>query len=293
MKRLVDFFKLIRYKNILIISITQVFAYYFLSPDIGADDILSQRFLLLVSATFLSAAAGYIINDYMDVKLDMINKPNNVIIGKTISRRWAIFLHSLFNLLAFVFAWIISYRVAALVFTCSLLLWMYSQYFKKSYLLGNLLVATMTASTIFILIPFDEKTNIIACIAYSLFAFFSNLIREIIKDTEDIRGDSKFNAKTLPIQLGVRKTKNILLALQVTFMLGSFGFIFLFPHFSQTSEVNFILFFIYFAIFIELPSIYSLYLMWKSDVKKDFTQLSFISKLIMVLGIISMVFWKI
>lgn len=293
MNRLVDFFKLIRYKNILIISITQVFAYYFLSPDINADDILSQRFLLLVSATFLSAAAGYIINDYMDVKLDMINKPNDVIIGKTISRRWAILLHSLFNILALVFAWMISYRVAVLVFTCSLLLWMYSQYFKKSYLLGNLLVATMTASTIFILIPFDENTNIIACVAYSLFAFFSNLIREIIKDTEDIRGDSRFNANTLPIQLGVRKTKNILLTLQVTFMLGSFGFIFLFPRFSQTSEINFILFFIYFAFFIELPSIYSLYLMWKSDVKKDFTKLSFISKLIMVLGIISMVFWKI
>lgn len=293
MKRLVDFFKLIRYKNILIISITQVFAYYFLSPGISANDILSQRFLLLVSATFLSAAAGYIINDYMDVKLDMINKPNDVIIGKTISRRWAILLHSVFNILAFVFAWLISYRVAALVFTCSLLLWMYSQYFKKSYLLGNLLVATMTASTIFILIPFDENTNVIACIAYSLFAFFSNLIREIIKDTEDIRGDAKFNAKTLPIQLGVRKTKNILLALQITFMLGSFGFIFLFPYFSRASQLNFVLFFIYFAFFIELPSVYSLYLIWKSDVKKDFTRLSFISKLIMVLGILSMVFWKI
>lgn len=292
-QRLFAFFRLIRYKNILIIAVTQVFAYYFLSPNIGFDDIFSYRFLFLVSATFLSAAAGYIINDYMDVKLDMINKPKDVIIGKIISRRWAILLHSVFNALAIGLAWLISYRVAGLVFTCSLLLWMYSQYFKKSYLLGNLLVATMTASTIFILIPFDENTNALACIAYSIFAFFSNLIREIIKDTEDVRGDSKFDAKTLPIQLGVRKTKSILLALQITFMLGCFGFIFFFPSFSHTNKIHFILFFFYFVFLIELPAAYTLFLIWKADVKKDFTTLSFITKVVMVMGIISMVFWKI
>ncbi|MCF8430029.1 MAG: geranylgeranylglycerol-phosphate geranylgeranyltransferase [Bacteroidia bacterium] len=285
--------KLIRYKNILIICITQVLSYYFLSPLIGINDILSSRFLLLISATFLSAAAGYIINDYMDAKLDMVNKPNAVIIGKSISRRWAILLHSVFNILAVYLAWQISYRVAGLVFTCSLLLWMYSQYFKKSYLLGNLLVALMTASTIFILIPFDENTNISAGIAYSLFAFFSNLIREIIKDTEDMRGDSKFNAKTLPIKLGTRKTKTILIYLQILFIASCIFLVYLFPIISFTNDSYFISFCVYMLIFVIIPSIYSLYLIWKADTKKHFTKLSFISKLIMIFGVISMIFWRI
>jgi 4-hydroxybenzoate polyprenyltransferase len=248
---------------------------------------------LLISATFLSAAAGYIINDYMDVKLDMVNKPKSVIIGKSISRRWAILLHSGFNIFAIYLAWQISYRVAALVFTCSLLLWMYSQYFKKSYLLGNLLVALMTASTIFILIPFDENSNIYACIAYSLFAFFSNLIREIIKDTEDMRGDSKFNAKTLPIKLGTRKTKTILIYLQIVFIVSCNFLIYLFPIISFTNKIYFNWFCLYMLILVIIPSFYSLYLIWNADTKKHFTKLSFISKLIMIFGVLSMVFWRI
>jgi len=288
-----DFLKLIRYKNILIISITQVLSYFFLSPLIGINDVLSNRFLLLISSTFLSAAAGYIINDYMDVKLDMVNKPKAVIIGKSISRRWAILLHSGFNILAIFLAWQISYRVAGLVFTCSLLLWMYSQYFKKSYLLGNFLVALMTASTIFILIPFDENTNIPACIAFSLFAFFSNLIREIIKDTEDMRGDSKFNAKTLPIKLGTRKTKTILIFLQIIFIISCIILVIMFPSISFTNNSYFLWFALYISILVILPSFYSLYLIWNADTKKHFTKLSFLSKLIMIFGVFSMIFWRI
>lgn len=288
----ISFLKLIRYKNILIIIITQLFSYYFLAPTIELSDIISNRFILLISATFLSAAAGYIINDYMDVKLDMVNKPNEVIIGKTISRRWAILLHSGFNILAIFLAWQISYKVAALVFTCSLLLWMYSQYFKKSYLLGNLLVAFMTASTIFILYFFDSRTNVFTYIIYAIFAFLSNLIREIIKDTEDIRGDSKFDAKTLPIKLGVKKTKQILINLQILFLISCLSFLYVFKLLNGLDTNRLILFVCYVSVLIILPSLYFLYLLWNADTKKHFTKLSFFSKLIMILGILSMVFWK-
>ncbi len=292
LKSFIDFWKLIRFKNILIISSTQCFSYYFLSPNIVLENLFSTRFILLLCATFLSASAGYIINDYMDVKLDMVNKPQSVIIGKTISRRWAILLHSGFNVLAFVLAWQVSYRVAILVFVCSLLLWMYSQYFKKSYLLGNLLVAVMTASTIFILIPFDERANILGCLAYSTFAFFSNLIREIIKDTEDIKGDSKFNANTLPIKLGIKHTKQILFYLQICFILMCLCFTILFPTISNVGALPSFLFITYITLLVIVPSIYLLFKLWSADTKKHFAHLSFITKIIMLLGIFSMVFWK-
>ena len=287
---IINFFKLIRYKNILIITITQIFSYFFLNDLIEFSEIFTSRFLYLIGATFLSAAAGYIINDYMDIKLDMVNKPKSVIIGKYISRRWAIFLHSAFNILAITLAWFISYRVALLVFICSLFLWLYSQFLKKSFLLGNILVALMTASTIFILIPFDNRINFIACLAYSIFAFFSNLIREIVKDTEDIKGDFKFKANTIPIKLGVKKTKNILVYLQIVFIVGCLILIFVY---NKINFLNYTSFFsIYILITVLLPSIYILFLMKKADIKKDFTLISFLLKLIMILGILSMVFWK-
>ena len=130
-------------------------------------------------------------------------------------------------------------------------------------------------------------------VAYSLFAFFSNLIREIIKDTEDMRGDSKFNAKTLPIKLGIRKTKTILNYLQIIFIASCIFLVYLFPIISSTNYHYFIWFCIYMLALVIIPSIYSLYLIWNADTKKHFTKLSFISKLIMIFGVISMIFWRI
>jgi 4-hydroxybenzoate polyprenyltransferase len=96
----IDFLKLIRFNNLLIIGLTQTFAYYFLSPSIRLSDVFSIDFILLLSSTFLVAGAGYIINDYMDVMLDLVNKPDKVIVGKSISRRWAMLLHFGMNFLA-------------------------------------------------------------------------------------------------------------------------------------------------------------------------------------------------
>ena len=290
MKRIVfDFFRLVRFKNLLIILITQVFSFYFISDQISLRDLFDLRFLFLIIATVFSAAAGYIINDYMDFKLDIINKPNAVIIGKTISRRWAIFLHTLFNLISVGFAYAISLKVVYLVIVCSVLLWLYSQYFKKTYLIGNILVALMTASTIFILIPFDSRTNIEGCVAYSIFAFFSNFIREIIKDAEDIRGDEKFNAKTLPIVIGLRNTQKLLLYLQILFVLGC---VFFLVYFHFVHGYHSLAFAVFMTLFVIIPSLYAILLIKKADTKKHFTQLSFLTKMVMICGILSMYFWR-
>ena len=116
-----DFFRLVRTGNLLIIVITQLFAGYFLNKEFGFKDLFEADLIKLITATVLVAAAGYIINDYMDVKLDMVNKPNRVIIGKTISRRWAMFLHSVFNLLAAFLAYSINVKVLCVIVLVSLL----------------------------------------------------------------------------------------------------------------------------------------------------------------------------
>lgn len=292
MRAVTDFFRLIRSSNLLMVAVTQLFAYYFLSRYIGLDDLIEADFIMLISCTLLVAAAGYIINDYMDVKLDLVNKPGKVIIGQSISRRSAIKLHLVINVVALILAFILGKKVFLLVFVSAVLLWLYSQFLKKTYLAGNLLVALLTAFTLLILMVFDTEINHFAVLIFAAFAFLSTLIREIIKDAEDMRGDEKFKAKTLPIVLGVRKTKNVLLTLQLVLIVVVFVYITLFGAISNSSGRIAFLCIIYNLFLVVVPAIINLWLIRTADVKADFTRLSLLAKVNMLAGIIGMVFWK-
>jgi 4-hydroxybenzoate polyprenyltransferase len=291
-KVILDFLRLIRINNLLIISATQVFAYYFLSPGISLYTLFQLKFLLLMTSTFLVAAAGYIINDYMDVMLDLVNKPDKVIVGKSISRRWAMLLHFLLNAIAFLLALAIGKNIAFLVLACSICLWGYSQLLKKTYLSGNILVALLTASTLFILLVFDSNLMQAGIWVYALFAFLSTLIREIIKDTEDLRGDQQFKAKTLPIVLGIRKTKEIIFWLHMVLIGLTLTYCSYFAAISISGNRIYVMFLMYMLILVLVPMFAMAWLIKVADVKKDFTRLSFLSKLVMLSGIISMLFWR-
>lgn len=290
--KIIDFFKLIRLNNLLIISISQVFAYYFLTPGMSATHLVQPEFLKLLAATFMVAAAGYIINDYMDVMLDLVNKPEKVIVGKSISRRWAMFLHFLLNTMAFVLAYSINKKIGLMVLGCSLCLWIYSQLLKKTYLSGNILVALLTAFTLWILFMFDSNMMKAGIWVYGIFAFLTTLIREIIKDTEDMRGDQKFKCRTLPIVLGIRRTKEILFWMQLVLITLTMAYCSFFAALSVSSNKIYMVFLMYMVILVLTPMVLSAWYIKTADVKKDFSRLSFISKLVMVFGIVSMAFWR-
>ncbi len=292
MQIIIDFFRLIRIRNLVIILLTQIFAYYFLTPTIHLNNLLERDFLFLIASTCLVAAAGYIINDYMDVMLDLVNKPEKVIVGKTIPRRWAMLLHFACSISAFLMAWSINKKVASMVLFCSLSLWTYSQLLKKTYLVGNILVALLTAFTLWILFVFDQNVNGAGIWVYSIFAFATTLLREIIKDTEDLRGDQKFKCRTLPIVLGIRKTKQVLIWIQSTLIVLTFVYCSFFGRLSESGTTINMMFLMYMGGFVILPMFLMLWLISTSDVKNDFSRLSTISKVIMLSGIISMVFWR-
>ncbi len=292
METIKNFSKLIRINNLIIIAATQVFAYYFLSPSISLAQLFEPNFIALLTLTFLVAAAGYIINDYMDVMLDLVNKPEKVIVGKSISRRWAMFLHLGLNLIAILISYQLSKKLALMVSFCALSLWIYSQLLKKMYLTGNILVALLTAFTIFILIPYDSNVMEAGIMVYGLFAFLSTLQREIIKDTEDLRGDEKFKCKTLPIVLGIRKTKKVIMGFQIILLVLGIFYCVAFTSLSLSGATISRYFLIYMGIAVIGPMFYMVHLIHHSDVKKDFTRLSFIAKIIMVTGILSMCFWR-
>ena len=232
--------KLLRPLNLAIIAITMYGLGWFLefyTNQLG--EIKSSSFLLLVLSTVMIAGAGNIINDYFDVRADRVNKPEKLIIGKHVKRRTAIASHWIINFVSFGIAVYLSWKFNTFwylfihLLTINLL-WYYSTYFKKKFLIGNLLVAGMTA-LVPILVGFYfyhilqindielegaayssiEKfaglKQIIGSIA--LFALLINLAREIVKDIEDVEGDKILKSKSIPIVLGARKSKSIIVVI--------------------------------------------------------------------------------
>lgn len=287
-----DFLRLIRINNLIIITSTQIFAYFFLTPNLSFYQLFQSHFILLAISTFLVAAAGYIINDYMDVRLDLINKPERVIVGNTISRRWAMFLHIILNVLAILLAYAINKQIALLVFISGFSLWLYSQFLKKTYLIGNILVALLTAFTLWILHIFQSDMMLTGIWVYGIFAFVTTLVREIIKDTEDLRGDQNFKCRTLPIVLGVRKTKDVLLVLHFIIIGLTIAFCTSFMALSYSSNKIYIMFLMYMLILVLVPMFTMAWFIKIADTKRDFTRLSSMAKWIMIAGILSMVFWR-
>jgi 4-hydroxybenzoate polyprenyltransferase len=272
---------------------TQVLSYYFLSPHISIDDLLRERFVFLCLATLLVGAGGYIINDYIDVKLDLINKPDKVVVGQYISRRWSMFLHMLVTGTALVLGLLIGTKVTFAILTATVLLWLYSVSFKRQFLIGNVVVSFLSAFVIIINYVYDNSLNIELIIAYSFFAFALTLLREIIKDTEDMRGDGKFDCKTIPIVLGVRKTKSILFAINCVLIAVLFFYTtFYIASYSFMHDATKGAFVFYMLLAVLTPLAAMLYFIKKADTTYDFHRLSSFAKIIMVLGMLSIIFWK-
>lgn len=225
------FLKLIRVENIAIMIFTMICIRYFVVQSVLKEIYFSDfYFWMLVISTSLIAAAGYIINDYFDVKTDHINRPETVVIDKVIKRRYAMLMHIIFSGIGLVLGAWLAYRCFALRLVlfqvvAILLLWFYSTHFKKQLLTGNIVISILTG-----LIPlmpfayeilngvhantayFDQNSPEIKVVfiivgLFSGFAFLTSLIREIIKDMEDFNGDIQTGAKTMPITWGIITTK--------------------------------------------------------------------------------------
>ncbi len=223
------FLRLIRPLNLLIIALTMFGVVFWLGERFYQSEIAYLDFSLLVLSTVMIAAAGNIINDYFDVKADRINKPEKLIITKHIKRRWAIISHWTLNGIAFLIGVVLSikyetYSFAFIHLISINLLWFYSMVLKRKPLIGNLSVAFLTSlipvlALIFFLESeqdhfsemhiglFSDEFVLIHFLA--LFAFIQNLSREIIKDIQDIEGDKLIYVRSLPMIIGIPKTKII------------------------------------------------------------------------------------
>lgn len=295
---------LIRYPNLLYILLAIWLTQYgMVEPMVshGLGQTLGWfHFTLLSLSIVCLAAAGYIINDYFDVNIDLVNKPDMVIIDRYINRRWAIGLHTLFNILGVGIGVYLSLKVGhAYLFlfqvVSSLLLWGYSTNYKRKVLSGNVIVSLLTACSI--LAPFVFQPGIWPQLAYRtsdiplslfqlglayiLFAFLISMIREIIKDLEDVPGDSKEGCRTLPIVYGLNAARDWVIALSLLLLILVLLFQGIFiVHNTWMLPV-------YLLLTVDLPLILLIVRISKAVRSKDYKLLSRFVKVLMLAGILS------
>ncbi|UZD22680.1 geranylgeranylglycerol-phosphate geranylgeranyltransferase [Algoriphagus halophytocola] len=274
-------FQISRPINLLMVAFSQLMTAFFLveSTNSGLPVLQDYKLYLMVFSTSLITAAGYMINDYYDVKIDYVNRPGEVVVGKGIKRRVVILLHTILNISAIAIGLMVSPKVAMINFGAAFLLWLYSNKLKREPFIGNLTVAFLTGLAIF-LIGFHYQKSELLVLTYAIFAFFLNLIREIIKDIEDRPGDRKHGCRTLPIVIGFRKTKGVIFLIAAVFVCAIL---------IVTFKLNRPLIFYYFS-GLGLFFTYFMYLIYQADRKDHFTQLSALAKILMLVGTISMGF---
>jgi len=307
LKLLVSFLKLVRWPNLFFIILSQcLFQYCIYNPlyHINSPD-TPVSFLLIMLASVFIAAAGYAINDYFDVNIDQVNKPTKVVVSNIIGRRWVIFWHFFFSLsgiyltlIAFPFHLYWHIHLANLL--SILLLWFYSTNIKKKLLIGNVLIAILTAWVIGV-VYFSKftMTGIMNAgsatptdlrffklmILYAAFAFVLTIIREALKDIEDMEGDAKFGCRTLPIVWGLKATK-VYLAVWLVVVIAVLTIIqFYVVPFGWWLSI------VYCIVFIIAPLVLVLYKLNNSYTSHDFNVLSNWVKLAMLAGVLSMVFF--
>ncbi|SDB82017.1 geranylgeranylglycerol-phosphate geranylgeranyltransferase [Williamwhitmania taraxaci] len=310
---IVPFLGLVRWQNLIIIVITQLaMRYLVMDPILAAMgfslQLSSMAFAMLVLATVCIAGAGYVINDYFDIKVDAINKPTRPMVIHQVTRRESIALHFILNSIGILAGGYVAYSVHILglwlIFPLATgLLWFYSTTYKRQLLTGNILVAILTALVPFMVVVFELPLlyadylpelkelglnfNVLTYWVggFSFFAFLLTLIREIVKDMEDFEGDAVVGRNSLPLAFGMKSAKT------VVFLLIGMNAIFLIYLFVTkllylpTGSVDY-LSLGYLSLLVFIPSLWMMWLVFKANSKTDFSKISRLAKLIMLFGIL-------
>ena len=302
------FFKLIRVKNLIIIALLQsLLRYGLLLPMLKFYEIapvLSDfRFALLVIVSILLAASGYVINDYFDVKIDKINRPSKVIVGNVFHRRSVLLMHVFLTFTGVFIGLFLSYiykkeNYALMFILIPIVLWFYSTKLKKQILIGNLVISLLTALVPYFVVSLEFSALIKAygeaiidtpacstawfwTTGFAFFAFINNLIREIIKDMEDEKGDRKEGCRTLPIEMGIKNTKIVVIVITIASIMALWALYLVIPELKNSTITLY-----YFIFLLSVPLLLLILSVYKAKTAKNFHRSSQISKIVMLFGIL-------
>ncbi|PCJ98857.1 MAG: ubiquinone biosynthesis protein UbiA [Flavobacteriaceae bacterium] len=276
--KLVSLFSVVRGYNVLMVTLAQYLAsIYILAPHLPFGKVIfDPNLFLIVTASAMVIAAGYIINNFYDAEKDLINKPRKSMLDKLVSQRFKLTTYFILNFLAAFLASYISFR-AVLFFSAYVFgIWYYSHKLKKLPFVGNMVSATLAIAPFFAVFVYYKNFESVIFV-HAIFLFLLILAREMIKDLENIKGDMAQNYRTIPILFGV-KTSKVLIGILVLLTL--------IPAFLLINNFDVGYMHLYFKGSILLLLLF-LVLMWKSKAKKHYVWLHNILKLIIIVGVFS------
>ncbi len=224
-----------------------------------------------------ACAAGNVINDIYDIEIDKINKPGRVLPSGSLSVSTAKIIYVVGLLISIALSFLNG--MVSLIFVCAVntVLFLYSADLKKRILLSNITVALLTASAL--IYGGLIAGNIGGAIIPAAFAFLINLIREIVKDMEDAKGDSEKGVLTLPNRFGFAATKKIIYIITFILILATF-----YPFLFKVYKIEY---FVTIMVLVNPVLIYFVKSLIDEDSSKNLKKLSFLLKLNMLFGIIA------
>ena len=288
--KIVSLFSVVRGYNIPVIVLAQYLsAIFILSPkNTGAMQILlDANVFILVLASSLSIASGYIINNFYDSEKDLINRPQKSMLDRLVSQRTKLYVYFGLNFLVVLIAVFISWRVVLFFSAYIFLIWFYSHKFKKYPIIGNLTASFLAVFPFFgILIyfykkelynPYEIETGII--FAHAAFLYLLLLVREITKDLENLAGDLASDYQTIPVVYGEPASKKIIALLCAATVI---------PVYVLTDVYDVGYMDLYFYACLAALLLFVM-LLWNATTRAEFLKLHNLLKFLIVMGVFSIV----
>ncbi|WP_424002918.1 geranylgeranylglycerol-phosphate geranylgeranyltransferase [Maribacter sp. IgM3_T14_3] len=274
--KVLSLFSVVRGYNILVIALAQYLAsIYILAPELPVREVVFDiKLFVIVIASAMVIAGGYIINNFYDAEKDLINKPRKSMLDRLVSQRFKLTTYFVLNFFAVIAASYVSFRAVFFFSSYIFGIWIYSHKLKKIPFLGNFISATLAITPFFIIFVYYKNIQPVIFV-HAVFLFLLILAREMIKDLENISGDLAQNYRTIPIIYGTRISKLLISLLILLTLVPSLLLIFKF----DVGYMNF-----YFMLCVVLLVSF-IFLLFKAKTRKDYVWLHNILKLIIVMGV--------
>lgn len=280
--KIFSLFSVVRGYNIFIIVLAQYLASIFIfAPQKRAlDVVLDWRLFLIIFASSLAIAAGYIINNFYDAEKDLINRPTKSMLDKLVSQATKLRVYFALNFLSVLIVLPVSINVSIFFSGYIFLLWFYSHKLKKYPIIGNL-TASLLAMLPFFSILMHFKFFYSTIFLHASFLYLIILIRELIKDMENIKGDFANNYQTIPVRFGEKKAKEIITAVTLLTLIPVYFIVG-----NHASEVGYMVYYFYLSIGVLVVFLYKL---WRSVTLSEYHSLHVSLKLLILLGVFSII----
>lgn len=272
-------FYVVRIHNIFLIVLAQYLTSIFiLSSTESWKIIFDKNLFLVILCSTICIISGFIVNDYYDTKKDSINTPIKFKLGESINDKTKLFLYFFLNLVVVLVSSLISVRAILFFSIYIFFIWLYSHKLRKLVFIGNLFYSILTITPFFAILLYFKKIEFII-IAYALFLFFILLLKDIVKDMKNIKGDFSANHKTIPVVFGESFAKTLVSLLS---LINIFLILNLFLNFNSG--------FMYFYYFLVLAvMVYFMFKLYHSKSTAQYLYLHNLLRLLIAIGVFSIV----